>query len=121
MEERRNPRRFPRIRYDYSTYRANQHSSLCVRSGGDEFVIVAKNYDQLRAADFIRKVRDYITDKVRSENKHFDVVVSAGIHIANPAMDVKEKQLDEYQLFADYLKIADQSMYDEKKQHKKEN
>ena len=100
---------------------ASGYDEICVRSGGDEFVIVAKNYDQLRAADFIRKVRDYITDKVRSENKHFDVVVSAGIHIANPAMDVKEKQLDEYQLFADYLKIADQSMYDEKKQHKKEN
>lgn len=100
---------------------ASGYDEICVRSGGDEFVIVAKNYDHLRAADFIRKVRDYITDKVRSENKHFDVVISAGIHIANPAMDVKEKQLDEYQLFADYLKIADQSMYDEKKQHKKEN
>ena len=100
---------------------ASGDDEVCVRSGGDEFVIVAKNYDQLRAADFIKNVRNHITDKVRAENKHFDVIVSAGIYIADPSKDVKEKQLDEYQLFADYLKIADKSMYDEKKIHKKEN
>ena len=92
---------------------------ICIRVGGDEFVIIAKNYDPMRANDYIRNVRDYISAKVRSENKRYEVNVSVGIHIANPSIEPKEELYDEYQLFSKYLKIADKAMYDEKRAHKK--
>jgi len=92
---------------------------LCTRAGGDEFVILAKNYDAVRAQDFIRNVRDYISAKVKTENKHYDVNISVGCHIADPSKDVSEKHFDEYGLFSKYLKIADKAMYEEKRQHKK--
>lgn len=92
---------------------------VCTRAGGDEFVVLAKNYDQLRAADFIKNVRDYISAKIKTENKRYDVVISAGVYIADPVKDEQERHLDDYQLFSNYLKIADKSMYEEKRQHKK--
>ena len=98
---------------------ASGNDEICTRAGGDEFVVLAKNYDHLRANDYIRNVRDYISAKVRSENKRYEVAVSVGIHIADPSMAGKEDLLDEYQLFSRYLKIADQAMYDEKREHKK--
>ena len=99
---------------------ASGSDEICTRVGGDEFVIIAKNYDPMRANDYIRNVRDYISAKVRSENKRYEVNVSVGIHIANPSIEPKEELYDEYQLFSKYLKIADKAMYDEKKEHKKE-
>ncbi len=100
---------------------ASGADEICTRAGGDEFVVIAKNYDHLRAGDYIRNVRDYISAKTRSENKHYDVGISFGVHIADPSKESKEDLLDEYQLFSNYLKIADQAMYDEKREHKKAN
>ncbi|MBR4409597.1 MAG: GGDEF domain-containing protein, partial [Bacteroidales bacterium] len=99
---------------------ASGTDEICTRVGGDEFVILAKNYDPMRANDFIRNVRDYISAKIRSENKRYEVKVSIGIYIANPSIEPKEELYDEYQIFSKYLKIADKAMYDEKKEHKKE-
>ena len=93
---------------------------ICTRAGGDEFVILAKNYDILRANDYVRKVRDYISAKVKAENKLYNVEVSVGVHIADPSKEDREERFDQYQLFARYLKIADKAMYDEKREHKKE-
>ena len=92
---------------------------ICTRSGGDEFVVLAKNYDQLRADDYIKNVRDYISAKTKTENKHYEIVVSVGVYIANPSKDKKEKRLDDYQLFSKYVKLADKAMYEEKRKHKK--
>ncbi len=100
---------------------ASGPDEVCTRAGGDEFVVLAKNYDHMKAGDFIRNVRDYISAKVKSENKRYDVAVSAGVYIADPSKENKEELLDEYQLFSKYLKIADQAMYDEKRSHKNEN
>ena len=98
---------------------ASGDDEICTRAGGDEFVVLAKNYDPLRANDFIRNVRDYISAKVKSENKLYDVEVSVGIYIADPSKVEREERFDEYQLFSKYLKIADKAMYDEKRAHKK--
>ena len=57
--------------------------------------------------------------KVKAENKHYEVNISVGFHIADVSKDVSEKHFDEYGLFSRYLKIADKSMYEEKRQHKK--
>ena len=98
---------------------ASGDDEVCTRAGGDEFVVLAKNYDIVRAQDFIRNVRDYIAAKVKAENKHYEVNISVGFHIADVSKDVSEKHFDEYGLFSRYLKIADKSMYEEKRQHKK--
>ena len=99
---------------------ASGDDEVCTRSGGDEFVILAKNYDPIRAGEFIRNVRDYISAKIKAENKRYAVEVSVGIYIADPSKEVREERFDEYQLFSKYLKIADKAMYDEKREHKKE-
>ena len=99
---------------------ASGDDELCTRAGGDEFVILAKNYDALRAANFVSAVRDFISTKIRSENKRYEVNVSVGFHIAEPAKEDKDERLDEYYLFSKYLKIADKAMYEEKRKHKKE-
>ena len=98
---------------------ASGDDEISTRSGGDEFVVLAKNYDALRAASFVSAVRDYISTKIRSENKHYEVSVSVGVHIAEPAKEDKNERFDEYQLYSNYLKIADTAMYEEKRQHKK--
>jgi len=99
---------------------ASGDDELCTRAGGDEFVILAKNYDALRAANFVSAVRDFISTKIRSENKRYEVNVSVGFHIAEPAKEDKDERLDEYNLFSKYLKLADKAMYEEKRKHKKE-
>ena len=99
---------------------ASGDDEICTRAGGDEFVVLAKNYDPLRANDFIRNVRDYISTRVKSENKLYDVAVSVGVYIADPSKADREERFDEYQLFSKYLKIADKAMYDEKREHKKD-
>ena len=98
---------------------ASGDDEVCTRAGGDEFVILAKNYDIVRAQEYIRNVRDYIAAKVKAENKHYEVNISVGYHIADALKDVSEKHFDEYGLFSKYLKLADKAMYEEKRQHKK--
>jgi diguanylate cyclase (GGDEF)-like protein len=89
---------------------------ICTRAGGDEFVVLAKNYDADKMNTYIEKVRRYIADKVIEDNKQYDVVVSVGTHLGFPKDDFNkdiQKVLEEYQ------KIADSAMYEEKKSHKK--
>ena len=88
------------------------------RFGGDEFVVLAKNYDRERANAYINNVRAYIETKIRTENKRYDVVISAGVHIADPSSEDREERFDQYHLFSKYLKLADSAMYEEKRQHK---
>lgn len=95
---------------------ASGSDEICTRAGGDEFVILAKNYTEERAEAFINNVRGYIAAKIQTENKRYDVVVSVGAHIAFPADE--DKNTDEYQLYSKYLKIADSDMYTQKRQHK---
>jgi len=98
---------------------ASGDDEICTRSGGDEFVVLAKNYDLERKTNFIDSVRDYISAKIRAENKHYSVNVSVGVYIAEPSKEDKGERFDEYQLYSKYLKIADDAMYSEKRRHKK--
>ena len=94
---------------------ASGSDEICTRSGGDEFVVLAKNYTEERAATFISNVRAYIEARVKSENKRYDVAVSVGVHIGYPS---DEDDTDDYHIYSNYLKIADSAMYVEKRQHK---
>lgn len=88
---------------------------ICTRAGGDEFVVLAKNYDEEKMDAYIDKVRRYIADKVREDNKQFDVVVSVGAHLGFPKKDYDQDILT---VLEEYQKIADSAMYEEKKIHK---
>lgn len=88
---------------------------ICTRAGGDEFVVLAKNYDEEKINAYIAKVRRYIADRVAEDRKQYEVVVSVGTHLGFPQEDYDkdiQKVLEEYQ------KIADSAMYEEKKIHK---
>ena len=88
---------------------------ICTRSGGDEFVVLAKNYDEEKLKSYISKVRDYISNKVKADKKEYDVVISIGCHLEYP----KESAGSDLQsILEQFLKAADSAMYIEKRQHK---
>ena len=99
----------------YAMQRATDEDEICARSGGDEFVVVARNYTAEKAAAFIEKVRAVIGQKVLLDEKEYDLGVSTGVCILNPDADTEN---DAHKVFENCLKEADSAMYIEKKQHK---
>ena len=89
--------------------------SRCGRIGGDEFIVLAKNYTEEKALQFIENVRTVINQKVMLDGKEFDVGFSSGIHVEYPDDSADG---DAHKVFEHCLKEADQSMYSEKRQHK---
>ncbi|MBQ8094135.1 MAG: GGDEF domain-containing protein, partial [Clostridia bacterium] len=53
---------------------------ICVRTGGDEFVVLSRHTDDARAALYMRDVKTVIRDSCRRYNKPFFVEVSAGFY-----------------------------------------
>ena len=84
---------------------------ICIRMGGDEFVVLAKNYDQEKADVFMRMVRDLINQSTRRAGKNYQISVSIGCY-----MNVPEKEgFASIQSEAEtYLGKADKEMYSEK-------
>lgn len=99
----------------YGLTRSVNGNEVCARAGGDEFIVLAKNYTEEKAELFIEKVRSVIEQKVMLDGKEFKVEVSSGIHIEYP-VDTDEN--DAHKIFERCLKEADQQMYSEKRQHK---
>ena len=99
----------------YGLTRSINGNEVCARAGGDEFIVLAKNYTEELAESFIKKVRTVIEQKVMLDGKEFKVEVSSGIHIEYP-VDTDEN--DAHKIFERCLKEADQQMYSEKRQHK---
>ena len=84
---------------------------ICIRTGGDEFVVLAKNYDATREQQFTRSVRDHIAQALRRAGKHYQFTVSIGCcrHIPEPDEHTSIQSEAEH-----YLRSADQAMYEEK-------
>ena len=84
---------------------------ICIRMGGDEFVVLAKNYDPKKADVFMRMVRDLINQSTRRAGKNYQISVSIGCY-----MNVPEKEgFASIQSEAEtYLGKADKEMYSEK-------
>ncbi len=84
---------------------------ICIRMGGDEFVVLAKNYDQKKADVFMRMVQDLINQSTRKAGKNYQISVSIGCY-----MNVPEKEgFASIQSEAEtYLGKADKEMYSEK-------
>jgi diguanylate cyclase (GGDEF)-like protein len=87
-------------------------SILAYRTGGDEFVVLAKNYDARREQAFIRGVRERLGERVRQERKSYRVTVSIGCcRNVPPEEDGLSVQSEAEQ----YLREADRAMYLEKR------
>lgn len=94
---------------------ASGEDEICTRAGGDEFVVIAKNYDEDKVRRYIDQVRGYISAKVSEDAKPYNVVVSVGSHLEIPSDDGGLRPME---VFEEYLKQADSRMYVEKREHK---
>ena len=99
----------------YAMLEASNGDEVCARSGGDEFVVLAKNYTADKADSFVMKVREVIGRKVMLDDKEYKVCVSTGSYIEFPGVDPGE---DLHRVFEKCLKEADSTMYAEKREHK---
>ena len=99
----------------YGLMSASTGDEICARSGGDEFIVLAKNYTEEKALEFIERARTVINKKVMLDDKEFKVGFSSGIHIEYPD---DSSEGDAHKVFEHCLKKADESMYSEKRDHK---
>lgn len=100
----------------YALSRTSDGNEICARAGGDEFTVIAKNYTEEKAQEYISKVRSLIEQKVSLDEKPFKVVISCGVHI-----DCLDDSFDgdSHEYFEECIRDADKLMYSEKRQHKK--
>ena len=88
---------------------------ICIRTGGDEFVVLAKHYDQEKEKTYIELVREKIRQSIRQAGKTYQFTVSIGCCRGRPGeMDSVSVQ----EAAEQYLKKADKAMYREKQQRK---
>ena len=84
---------------------------ICIRTGGDEFVVLAKNYDRQKEEAFVSMVRENISSIMKQAGKKYSISVSIGCcrSIPDPAGTATIQSEAEQ-----YIKSADQAMYQEK-------
>ena len=84
---------------------------ICIRTGGDEFVVLAKNYDKRKEETYINMVRDQIHRNVEIAGKHYQISVSIGCFRCVPSPGGVASIQSEAEF---YLSQADRAMYIEK-------
>ena len=91
--------------------RSAAQEEICIRTGGDEFVVLAKHYNQAMEQQFMQGVPKYIDQALRRAGKNYRFTVSIGCcrNVPDP-LDAASVQSEAEQ----YLRNADQAMYDEK-------
>ena len=84
---------------------------ICIRTGGDEFVVLAKNYDDYKEETFISLVREHIRKGLEKAGRSYGITVSIGCcrKVPDPAGVASIQSEAEV-----YLGYADRAMYDEK-------
>ena len=87
---------------------------VAVRFGGDEFLIIAPDCSEEKAAGIKKGILDYLGKKNESGEIPYKISVSIGYVVTDP----KGRPLATLQ---DYIKEADKHMYDIKKEMHKEN
>ncbi len=93
---------------------AAKNGELCIRAGGDEFVMLAGNYSEEKANEYIKQLRENIERRITRDNKPYKVDVSIGTYMNIP----KNNNSSINEISESYLKQADSEMYKEKKDHK---
>jgi len=93
---------------------AAKNGEICVRSGGDEFTMIARDYTEEMVMEFVGKMREHLSLISKRDKKPYTVNFSMGccIEVPTPGMgsitEISEK----------YLRAADEKMYEDKKRHK---
>ncbi|MCR5213844.1 MAG: GGDEF domain-containing protein [Eubacterium sp.] len=95
---------------------ASLNNEICIRSGGDEFVVLGKNYNQEMIVQYMEKLRKAIDETTSSDNKVFNISVSIGCYCKIPEPIKEEDNINS--ISEKYLRKADSLMYIEKKEHK---
>lgn len=88
---------------------ASKEEEVCIRSGGDEYVVLGKHYSQEKAEHFMELFYEYIENANASMNKPYRFDASIGYYLDIP---------DEKNSVESYLRIADDRMYTNKKRRK---
>ena len=90
------------------------NGEICVRSGGDEFTMIAKDYTEEMAKEFVSRMREHLELISRRDRKPYTVNFSSGYCIMVPEAEMGSIT----EISEKYLKAADEKMYEEKKRHK---
>ena len=94
------------------------NGEVCLRTGGDEFVVLAKNYTEEKASIYVKSLCEYIQKCVMRDQKIYPLRVSTGICIKMPPQDCEMNPATIRAFSEEYFKIADAAMYEVKKKHK---
>ncbi len=88
-------------------------NEVCIRTGGDEFVVLAKNYDDRREHNYRILVREAIDQCLLRAGKPYQISVSIGCwrEVPTPAGVLSIQSEAER-----YLSLADRAMYSEKEE-----
>lgn len=84
---------------------ASKDDEICMRVGGDEFVVIGMDYDEQKIVNFIQKFEHEIDEFNEHSGKLFKVDVSYGWSIINPNSAIN---------IEDCLIITDSKMYKQK-------
>lgn len=98
-----------------SMKKAAKDEEICIRAGGDEFIVLAKNYNEEKLQQYITNLRQFIDQKCKDDGKTYDIHVSIGSYMKVPDVDLETVP----EAGEEYLRYADAEMYIEKKEHKK--
>ena len=91
--------------------KSSADGEICIRTGGDEFVVLAKDYNREKEEAFRRSVRRQIREKLEQEGKSYGISVSIGCFRSIPEKEGSASIQSEAELF---LNRADKEMYTEK-------
>jgi len=86
-------------------------SDIICRIGGDEFAVLASNFDESYPQNIIDRLQYYIDKQNRKRNKQYKISMSMGFAFYDPAAPCSLDVL---------MARADQSMYEQKKTRKKD-
>ncbi len=88
---------------------ASREGEICIRSGGDEYVVLGRNYSQEKLDRFLTLFDEFIISANESMKKEYQFGASVGYYMGVP---------DDEHTMENYLKIADDRMYENKKKRK---
>ena len=83
--------------------------AIAVRFGGDEFLIIAPDCDEDKAAQTKESILAYLDNKNKERSVPYDISVSIGYVVTDPEGRTDAK-------LSDYIREADKSMYEIKKE-----
>ncbi len=88
---------------------AAKHNEVCIRSGGDEYIVLGRDYTEENLKEFIDNFNKFIEHANKTLSKEYTFGASIGYY-----MDVPDGSIGT----EEYIKKADEAMYEDKKKRK---